>query len=98
MKTYDILLNPKVEKELKDLSKDISERLKGSLSELSKTPKRSRSGADIKKLAGTSDPVLYRLRVGKHRAIYWVDEEKKEVLVEKIAPRKKAYRDMNDIK
>ncbi len=94
LKTYDILLNPKVEKELRGLSKETNKRIKESLSKLSKTPKRSRSGADIKKLAGASDPVLYRLRVGEHRAIYWVDEENEQVLVEKIAPRKKAYRDI----
>ncbi|MFO7991304.1 MAG: type II toxin-antitoxin system RelE/ParE family toxin [Thermoplasmata archaeon] len=90
MKTYDILLNPKVEKELKNLPKETSNRLKESLKKL--------KNADIKKLAGTSDPVLYRLRVGEHRAIYWVDEEKEEILVEKIAPRKKSYRDIQGIK
>ena len=97
MKTYDVLLNPKAEKELRELSKETRKRIKESLSKLSETPKRSRGGADIKKLAGTSDPELYRLRIGEHRSIYWVDEEREEVLVEKIAPRKKAYRSLHGI-
>ncbi len=97
MKTYDILLNPKAEIELNDLPDHISEKFKISLRELSKNPKRFRSGADIKKLTGTSDPALYRLRIGKHRAIYWVDEERREVLIEKIAPRKKAYKGLDDM-
>jgi mRNA-degrading endonuclease RelE of RelBE toxin-antitoxin system len=45
----------------------------------------------VKPLAGTSHPKLYRLRVGGYRAIFWVNEERREVLVEKIAPRRRAY-------
>lgn len=97
MKKYDILLNPKAEKELSGLSSDISDRIKERLRKLSRSPKDSKSGKDIKKLAGTTDPVLYRLRVGEYRAIYWVDEEEKEVLVEKITPGKKAYRDLSSL-
>ena len=45
----------------------------------------------MKHLAGTSDPKLYRLRVGEYRVIFWVDDEKREVLVEKVALRRRAY-------
>ncbi|MFW5904561.1 MAG: type II toxin-antitoxin system RelE family toxin [Candidatus Saliniplasma sp.] len=94
---YDILLNPKARKELIDLPSEVADKIKKGMRELSRWPKESRSGKDVKKLAGTSDPALYRLRVGDYRAIYWVDEEEKEVLVEKIAPRKKAYRDLSEL-
>lgn len=97
MKRYDILLNPKARKELKDLPSEITDRIKKGMRELSSSPKESRSGKDVKKLSGTSSPELYRLRVGDHRAIYWVDEEEKEVLVEKIAIRKRAYRDLSEL-
>ncbi|MFW6304871.1 MAG: type II toxin-antitoxin system RelE family toxin [Candidatus Saliniplasma sp.] len=94
---YDILLNPKARKELIDLPSEVADKIKKGMRELSRWPKESRSGKDVKKLAGTSDPALYRLRVGDYRAIYWIDEEEKEVLVEKIAPRKKAYRDLSEL-
>jgi len=97
LKKYDILLNPKAQKELSKFSSDTFERIKERLSELSQSPKESKSGKDVKKLAGTSDPVLYRLRIGEYRAIYWVDEENKEVMVEKIAPRKKAYENLSKL-
>ncbi len=97
MKTYDILLNPKAVRELKKLPMDMQKRFKEGLDKLARAPKRSESGKYISKLSGTWEPDLYRLRIGEYRAIYWVDEEKKEVLVEKIAPRKKAYHDLSDI-
>ncbi|MFP4185701.1 MAG: type II toxin-antitoxin system RelE family toxin [Thermoplasmata archaeon] len=97
LQKYDILLNPKAQKELSKFSSDISERVKEKLGELSRSPIESKSGKDVKKLAGTSDPELYRLRIGEYRAIYWVDEKEKEVLVEKIAPRKKVYRDLSSL-
>jgi len=97
LKTYDILLNPKAEKELQDLSSDTIERIKHGLRELSLSPKRRESGKDVVKSAGTSNPELYRLRIGEYRTIYWVDEEKKEVLVEKITTRKKAYKGLSDL-
>jgi len=45
----------------------------------------------VKPLVETSHPKLYRLRVGGYRVIFWVDEKRGEVLVEKIAPGKGAY-------
>ncbi len=91
MKTYNVLLNPKAYEELKSLPLEISERIKDAFKNLKDDPFKARSGTDIKPLSGTSNPRLYRLRVGDYRAIYWIDEENGEVLVEKIAPRKKAY-------
>ncbi|MFQ5815422.1 MAG: type II toxin-antitoxin system RelE/ParE family toxin [Candidatus Hydrothermarchaeaceae archaeon] len=91
MKTYKVLLNPKAYGELKSLPVELSVRIKDGLKNLRKDPYKARSGADIKPLHGTSSPRLYRLRVGDYRAIYWVDEKNSEVLVEKIAPRRKAY-------
>lgn len=90
MKKYEVLLNPKAVKELKKLPPEIAEHIKQALQLLRENPTRARSGVDVKYLVGT-DPKLYRLRVGEYWAIFWVDEEKCEVLVEKIAPRKRVY-------
>ena len=91
MKTYEVLLNPRAVRELRRLPQETAERLKESLKRLRENPTKARSGLDVKPLAGTSHPKLYRLRVGGYRAIFWVDEERREVLVEKIAPRRRAY-------
>lgn len=91
MRTYEILLNPKAVQELKKLPPDTAERVKEALKRLGENPTKARSGVDVKHLAGTYGPKLYRLRVGEYRAIFWVDKERREVLVEKVAPRRKAY-------
>jgi len=91
LKTYNVFLNPNAVDELKKLPPRTAERVKEGLGRLRENPTKARSGVDVKHLTGTSDPKLYRLRVGEYRAIFWVDEEKHEVLVEKVAPREKAY-------
>jgi len=91
LKTYDVLLHPKAANELKKLPHEAAERVKEGLWCLRENPTKARSGADVKYLTGTSNPKLYRLRVGGYRAIFWVDEGRGEVLVEKIAPRKRIY-------
>lgn len=91
MKRYRVLLNPKAVHELKALPPETAKRIKDGLNHLRAEPTRARSGADVKHLAGTSGPKLYRLRVGGYRVIFWVDEKRSEVLVEKIAPRRSVY-------
>ena len=91
MKTYDVLLNPNAVDELKKLPPSTAERVKDGLRRLRENPTKARSGVDVKHIAGTSNPKLYRLRVGEYRAIFWVDEKRGDVLVEKVAPRKKVY-------
>ena len=90
-KKYEVLLNPKAADELRKLPPETAERIKRGLGLLKENPTKARSGVDVRYLAGTSDPKLYRLRVGEYRAIFWVDEKKHEVLIEKVAPRRKAY-------
>ncbi|MDI6643282.1 MAG: type II toxin-antitoxin system RelE/ParE family toxin [Candidatus Hodarchaeaceae archaeon] len=84
-------MNPKAANELKKLPHETVERIKKGLKNLRENPTKARSGADVKRIAGTFNPTLYRLRIGGYRAIFWVDKEKGEVLVEKIAPRRIAY-------
>lgn len=91
MKRYEVLLNPRAVDELRKLPEEATERIKEGLRRLRENPTKTRSGVDVKHLTGTSDPKLYRLRVGEYRAIFWVDEGRHKVLVEKVAPRKRAY-------
>lgn len=91
MKIYEVLLNPDAAKELKKLPRDAADRIRKALGNLRDHPKKAGSGSDVKYLVGTSNPELYRLRVGDYRAIFWVDEERGEVLVEKVGLRKRIY-------
>ena len=58
--------------------------------QLKEKPYLPRSGADIKKLEGSFDPALYRIRVGEYRAIYAIIE--KEVRITTILHRSKGYK------
>jgi mRNA-degrading endonuclease RelE of RelBE toxin-antitoxin system len=91
LKTYNVLLNPNAVDELRKLPQETARRVKEGLKRLRENPAKARSGVYVKHITGTLNPKLYRLRVGGYRAIFWVDEEKGEVLVEKIAPRRMAY-------
>jgi mRNA-degrading endonuclease RelE of RelBE toxin-antitoxin system len=66
------------------------DRIREALKSLEQDPFHSRSGADIKKLNFPLDPPLFRLRIGKYRAIYFVVES--EVKVTEIIHRSKGYR------
>ena len=45
---------------------------------------------DIKKLKGDNRPVLYRLRIGKYRVIYHIEDE--NIIIAKIDTREDIYK------
>ena len=79
--TYTVVVLAKAEKYLIKLEErsfdNISERLGG----LEENPYRRRPLVDIKKLSGFKSPPMYRLRVGKHRIEYFVDESQKTIYI-----------------
>lgn len=85
-----VLVHPRVEKELGRLSSKDSSRVGAALLRLAENPRDPRPGADIKKLKGTHGRQdLYRLRIGEFRAIYAVTD--KEVLVTDFFRRGQGY-------
>ncbi|AIY90021.1 hypothetical protein GACE_0975 [Geoglobus acetivorans] len=46
---------------------------------------------DVKKLVGTKEPPLFRLRVGEYRIVFWVDWDSKTIYVERIFHRSEGY-------
>ncbi|MFH0837086.1 MAG: type II toxin-antitoxin system RelE/ParE family toxin [Candidatus Aenigmatarchaeota archaeon] len=88
MKIFKILVSETAQKALAELDVKTSTKIKSVLKELSLDPFRSRSGVDIKKLHGCKE-VMYRLRVGDFRAIYFIEEN--NVKVTDIIPREKGY-------
>jgi mRNA interferase RelE/StbE len=79
--SYTIIYLPKAEKYLVDLDDKNYDRIEESVKEIKKNPYRKRPKADIIKLSGYRSPPMYRLRVGRHRLEYFVDENDKVIQV-----------------
>jgi mRNA interferase RelE/StbE len=86
MSEYEIFFSPSAAKDLRDLPKQIQQRIDEKFVSLAQDP---RPFGSIK-LKGADD--LYRFRVGDYRVIYEIADEKLIVLVIKIAHRKEVYR------
>lgn len=89
MTKFRVLVSETAVKQLLGLEKQIQARLKLGMKELADNPYLSRPRADIKKLRGSNNPELYRLRVGNFRIIYSVINN--EVKVTEIIKRSAAY-------
>lgn len=79
--SYTIIYLPKAEKYLIDLDEKNYDKIEDSVEEIKKNPYRRRPKADILKLGGRRSPPMYRLRVGRHRLEYFVDENDKVIQV-----------------
>jgi mRNA interferase RelE/StbE len=85
---YEVLLSQTATKQFQVLPPEFRSKVRSSLRELSKDPFHKRSGSDIKKLKGPNRD-HYRLRVGRYRVMYAIENRK--IMVTKILPRSKAY-------
>jgi mRNA interferase RelE/StbE len=91
-KRYTVLVDERVEKDLKSVPKHITVRFLDLLDELEIDPFQNRPGVDIKPIKGHSD--LYRIRIGDYRVLFTIDRPKKIVIITTIAHRKRAYRSL----
>jgi mRNA interferase RelE/StbE len=88
--SFEILISEKGRKDFYNIDNINQKRIKKSFEELKENPYQKRPNANIKKLIGSYDPELYRLRIGDQRIIYSINEKK--VLITRILPRKNAYK------
>ncbi|MEA2045923.1 MAG: type II toxin-antitoxin system RelE/ParE family toxin [Euryarchaeota archaeon] len=79
--TYTVVVLAKAEKYLIKLEERIFDNISERLGGLEENPYRRRPLVDIKKLSGFKSPPMYRLRVGKHRIEYFVDESQKTIYI-----------------
>ncbi len=89
MSGFSVLVSDSARRSFYELEETERGRIKKAISQLGENPFRRRSGADIKKLAGSFDPAFYRLRVGNFRLVYAVLG--KEVKITAIMRRSKGY-------
>jgi mRNA-degrading endonuclease RelE of RelBE toxin-antitoxin system len=78
---YAVIFLPKAEKYLVKLGQGSFEQIEEHLEELKKNPFKRRPLADIKKLGGFKSPAMYRMRIGRHRLEYFVDESESVIYV-----------------
>jgi mRNA-degrading endonuclease RelE of RelBE toxin-antitoxin system len=79
--TYTLIILPRAQKYLDELCEDDIRNIVSAIMELKKNPYRSRPLVDIKKLRGFRSPPIYRLRVGRHRLRYFVEEAERTIYV-----------------
>ncbi|MGH9324963.1 MAG: type II toxin-antitoxin system RelE family toxin [Vicinamibacteria bacterium] len=86
MSAYSLEWKPRAIKDAEQLDERTRERVIAALERLAET-----SIGDVVRLKGTSPPE-YRLRVGKWRARFQRDDQRKVLTVLRVLPRGKAYR------
>ena len=78
---YTAIFLLKAEKYLVKLDQDTYEQIEKHVEELKKDPYKRRPLADIKKLGGFKSPAMYRIRIGRQRLEYFVDESVKVIYI-----------------
>lgn len=86
MREYKVLFKSSADRALKKLPHDVQRRIVGEVETLAYDPR----PAGVVKLAG--DENLWRIRVGNHRVVYEIHDNRPVVLVLRVAHRKDAYR------
>ena len=86
MASYNILLKPSVERDLRSLPKTVIARVMRQIESLEDEPVPRHSV----KLVGAEQ--LYRIRVGDYRIVYEIDKEVKQILIHYVRHRREAYR------
>jgi len=82
---YTLLAKPTVEKDLRSVHPEDTTTLNDKIKSLAEQPRQHKT----EKLKGVDG---YRLRVGKYRILYDIDDLSKTVTIHRVLHRKQAYR------
>jgi len=85
MKPHALLILPRAEKEMKALPQEEYQRVKRAILALADKPR----GQKSKKLTGRDG---WRIRIGRYRIIYEVDDQARTVVILHVGHRKNVYR------
>jgi len=85
------MLRP-AKKELEKMDQDKAQKIYAHLEQLKIEPFRSRPGMNIDKVAGKQKPSAYRLKTGRIRVEYFIDEQKIVIFNIFMKKRKSDYR------
>ncbi len=89
MTRYEVLISRTALKQFESLESKTQDQIRKALDELAAEPQRAGVGRDIKKLKGSGDPNLYRIRTGDYRIVHAVIGN--EVRVTGMFHRKRGY-------
>ena len=81
---FKVAISPQARKYMKSLDENEAGMIKSHINELRQDPYTPRPQCDILKQKGKR-PQLYRLRVGRHRAEYFIEED--TIFISKMFPR-----------
>ena len=92
---YQIIYGKDFLKDLKNIIKGGNKRIKNNVNEivleLKSDPHRKRPKVDLKLISSKSEAV-YRVRLGKYRLIYQIEEKEKKIYITMIFPRGRGYK------
>jgi mRNA interferase RelE/StbE len=83
---YRVFLERAAEKQLKQLSAKLHDRVVAAIQALGKNPRPT----GCRKLTGTEDD--WRIRVGDYRVVYEIDDARREIRVNRVRHRREVYR------
>ncbi len=83
---YEVYLEAKAERELKNLPVNIFDSIIPHIKALSKIPRPS----GCRKITGSKND--WRIRIGDYRVIYEINDRRKKVIVMRVRHRREAYR------
>ena len=94
LKKYQIIYGKDFLKDLKNIIKGGNKKIKNQVNEiiieLKSDPHRKRPKVDLK-LISTKSEAVYRVRLGKYRIIYQIDEKERRIYITMIFPRGRGY-------
>ncbi len=95
LKAYLIIYAKDFLKDLKGIikggNKSIKKKVIETVEELKSNPYRKRPKCDLKLISSKSEAV-YRVRLGKYRLVYEIDENEKKINITMIFPRGRGYK------
>ncbi len=89
MNNYKIVISKRAKKDFNKLDSKTQKIMRNQIKKLKRNPYERRYDIDIKQLIGSSNPVLYRLRVGKYRIVYAIVDD--QIMIFFVQLRKKVY-------
>ncbi len=87
---WRVKIDERVAKMMRRLPRDLVVRIDQAIQALRQNPR----PRGAKRLQGSHNPALYRVRVGDFRIVYEIRDEELVVLVIRVGPRSGVYRDL----
>ena len=82
--TYDLVITPSAERDIRDLEWNVADAVNAKIAELATNPRPH----GCKKLVGSD---AWRIRIRDYRVLYYIDDQQRRVKVAAVRHRREAY-------